>query len=78
MAFESVEEAEAEAAAPDQPDLGVDAFEAGVGQAELDRGNDGFGVFSSGVRGWRMRESDCTVAPVRRRIRLNAVVSRTG
>ena len=33
-------------AAPlDEPDLGVDAFEAGVGQAEFDGGDDGVGVF---------------------------------
>jgi hypothetical protein len=29
----------------DEPDLGVDAFEAGVGQAEFDGGDDGLGVF---------------------------------
>jgi hypothetical protein len=29
----------------DEPDLGVDALELGVGQAELDRGDDRFEVF---------------------------------
>lgn len=37
---EGVEVAVAEAAALDEADLGGDAFEAGVGQAELDRGDD--------------------------------------
>jgi hypothetical protein len=42
---EGVEVAVAEAAALNQSDLGVVAFEAGVGQAEFDRGDDGVGVF---------------------------------
>jgi hypothetical protein len=43
---EGVDVADAEAAALDEPDAGVDAFQPGVGQAELDRGDDGVEVFT--------------------------------
>jgi hypothetical protein len=41
-----VEVAVAVAAALDEPNFRVDAFEAGVGQAELDGGDDGVEVFA--------------------------------